>query len=278
MSTLTYVEKERMANFFGIKNGYVFSFLKNGYNKTNTRDMIFEATGIDIYSNADYNMSQERCIRKIWDECDDYSVGKLLKVMLDYYDAVADWCWGEKEGYDYNQFRELEKRLMQNPVTLPGATTDTLELVKKDIERNCTNNTPELAIDRLHTFSTEFFRSLCKKHKISTEDDRGNEYPLQSLVGRLKNWYAENHYFDSEFSVVAIQNTINIFDKYNAIRNDQSAAHPNEVLNKAEAMYAVRIVAETLTFIDKIERIKDVEAATPRLPWDDFDTDGELPF
>lgn len=278
MSTLTYVEKEKMAKFFGIKNGYVFSFLKNGYNKTNTRDMIFEATGIDIYSNADYDMSQERCIRKIWDERDDYSVGKLLKIMLDYYDAVTDWPWEEREGYDYNQLRELEKRLMQNPITLPDAATDTLKLVKEDIERNCNNNTPELALDRLHTFSTKFFRSVCKKHEISTEDSRGNEYPLHSLVGQLKNWYAENHYFDSEFSVVAIQNTINIFDKYNTIRNDQSAAHPNEVLNKAEAMYAVHIIAETLTFIDKIEHIKDEEAAAPSLPWDDFDTDGELPF
>lgn len=146
-----------------------------------------------------------------------------------------------------------------------------------NIERSCNNNIPELALDRLHTFSTEFFRSVCKKHGISTEDDRGNEYPLQSLVGRLKNWYAENHYFDSDFSVVAIQNTINIFDKFNAIRNDQSAAHPNEVLNKAEAMYVVRIVAETLTFIGKIECIKDA-AATPRLPWDDLETDDELPF
>ena len=77
--------------------------------------------------------------------------------------------------------------------------------------------------------------------------------------------------------MVAIQNTINIFDKYNAIRNDQSAAHPNEMLNKAEAMYAVRIVAETLTFIDKIEHIKDEEKTIHRIPWDDLD-DGELPF
>ena len=36
MSTLTFVEKERMANFFGIKGGFVFSFLKNGYNKTSS--------------------------------------------------------------------------------------------------------------------------------------------------------------------------------------------------------------------------------------------------
>lgn len=239
--------------------------------------MIYAATGIDIYKNTEYDMSQERCIRKIWDECDDYTVGKLLKIMLDYYWNVAEWDWDRREETDYQELRELEKRLMQNPISIPAATTDTLKLVKEDIERNCNNNIPELALDRLHTFSTEFFRSVCKKHGISTEDDRGNEYPLQSLVGRLKNWYAENHYFDSDFSVVAIQNTINIFDKFNAIRNDQSAAHPNEVLNKAEAMYVVRIVAETLTFIDKIECIKDA-AATPRLPWDDLETDDELPF
>lgn len=277
MSSLTYTERERIARFLGFKGGYVFTFLKSGYTKTNTRDMIYEATGIDIYKNAEYDMSQERCIRKIWDECDDYTVGKLLKIMLDYYWNVAEWDWDRREETDYQELRELEKRLMQNPISIPAATTDTLKLVKEDIERSCNNNIPELALDRLHTFSTEFFRSVCKKHGISTEDDRGNEYPLQSLVGRLKNWYAENHYFDSDFSVVAIQNTINIFDKFNAIRNDQSAAHPNEVLNKAEAMYVVRIVAETLTFIDKIECIKDA-AATPRLPWDDLETDDELPF
>ena len=33
-----------------------------------------------------------------------------------------------------------------------------------------------------------------------------------------------------------------------------------------------------LTFIDKINRIKDAEAAAPRLPWANFDDDGELPF
>lgn len=278
MSSLTYTERERIAKFLGFNSGYVFTFLKSGYTKTNTRDMILEATGIDIYINADYDMSQERCIRKIWDECDDYTVGKLLKIMLDYYLTVADWDWKWREEMDYNELRELEKRLMQNHVSIPAVTNDTLKLVKEDIENNCNNNTPELALDRLHTFSTEFFRSACIKHGIGTEDDRGNKYPLQSLVGRLKNWYEENHFFDSDFSIVAIQNTINIFDKYNAIRNDQSAAHPNELLNKAEAMYAVRIVAETLTFIDKIEHIKDEEKATPRLPWDDLDTDIELPF
>lgn len=162
MSSLTYTERERIARFLGFKGGYVFTFLKSGYTKTNTRDMIYAATGIDIYKNTEYDMSQERCIRKIWDECDDYTVGKLLKIMLDYYWNVAEWNWDRREETDYQELRELEKRLMQNPISIPAATTDTLKLVKEDIERSCNNNIPELALDRLHTFSTEF-SGLCVK-------------------------------------------------------------------------------------------------------------------
>ena len=184
-----------------------------------------------------------------------------------------------EDGYDYEQVQKIIERLESNTsVALPKQTeSQNLKLLLEDIETNLRKNQPELIVDRLHTFSTEFLRSICRKHSIGTIDDQGNELPLHSLAGRLKNWYAENHYFDSEFSVVAIQNTINIFDKFNAIRNDHSAAHPNEMLNKAEAMYAVQIVAETLTFIEKIEQIKDEETARPHSLWDDLDSI-ELPF
>lgn len=280
MSSLTYVQKEQMANFFGIRGGYVFTFLKNGYNKTNTRNIIFEATGIDIFSNPNYEMSQERCIRKVWDDCDDYTVGKLLKVMLDYYKVVATWSWEPSEILDYQELRDLEKQLMQNQVSMPDVDADTLKLLKEDIERNCNNNTPELALDRLHTFSTKYFRTLCGKHGISTKDAQGNELPLQSLVGGLRKWYEEKHYFRSDFSLVAIRYAINVFDKLNAVRNNQSAAHPNEMLNKAEAMFAIRIVSETLSFIDEIERTKDEEDAFwAQLEQEAIaDQDYELPF
>ena len=260
MSALSYVEKEQMADLFGIKNGYVFSYLLgSGYNKNKTKEMIFEATGIDIYTNPNYNnLSQERCIRKIWEECDDYSVGCLLKTMLDYY-YMLDLNWDRHDELLYHSLRELEKKLIKNPITIPATKTDSLKMIKDDIERNCNNNTPELALDRLHTYSTYFFRNICKKHEISTVDDHGKEIPLHSLVGMLKKWYVTNDYFESDFAVFAIQNTISIFEKFNQVRNYQSAAHPNDILNKAEAFYAIRIISETLDFVDKIEKIKDKE-------------------
>ena len=47
--------------------------------------------------------------------------------------------------------------------------------------------------------------------------------------------------------------SISLFDSYNAIRNDKSFAHDNDLLDKREATYVVKILADTLTFIDEIE-------------------------
>lgn len=113
-----------------------------------------------------------------------------------------------------------------------------------------------MIVDRLHTFASEYLRNLCHTHSIVTTDDKCSEYPLHSLAGMLKKWYVDNDYFDSEFAVTSIQNSINLFDKFNSIRNENSAAHPNDLLSKAEAEYAVRIIADTLNFIDKCEKSK----------------------
>ena len=175
---------------------------------------------------------------------------------------------------DFNEETIVNKSQQGSIVTL------IVKQNKEDIEENIKNDKPELVVDRLHTFASEYLRNLCHTHSIETTDSKGNEYPLHSLAGMLKKWYVDNAYFDSEFAVVAIQNSINLFDKFNGIRNDNSAAHPNDLLSKAEAEYAVRIIANTLTFLDKCEKSKIKKVQT--LPWDGgvlyIAPDEELPF
>lgn len=151
----------------------------------------------------------------------------------------------------------METKLLSSTIEIPQAENETLNLIKEDINKNIASGTPQMVIDRLHTFTTQFFRNICQKHNIAIVDNHGNKYPLHSLVGNLKNWYRDKNYFESEFCIIALQNTINIFDKYNAIRNEQSASHPNEILNKIESEYVVHVVAYTLTFIERIEKYKD---------------------
>lgn len=289
MSTLTFVEKESISNFFSFKNGYVFSSLdkRYGYNKTKTRDLIFEATGIDIYSNPEYDMSQERCIRKIWEDCDDYTVGKLLKTMLDYYVSISDWSWDWSEQNSYEALRRIEERLLKNNVSVPQTDNESLEMLRQDIERNIANNTPEMAVDRLHTFCVKYLKELCDKHGVAVNPDSDGHYALVYLGAELSKWYKSNEYFDSDFSLTAIRNSISLFDKFNYLRNNRSPAHDNDFLFKTEAEYVVKVISDTIAFIDKIEKVKDIDlndnVKNEKLPWEDENwilsvPNEELPF
>lgn len=286
MAALTFIEKQTICRLFGIGGGYIFSYWQGKeYNKNTTRGLLAEACGIDIYNDKDYQgLSQQKCVEKIWDDCSPQTVAKLLETLCDFFSfRMGADRWPDEDYQDYSAVQEIAKRLSAiDGVELPKQGQGDLLLIVRDIEKNIDAGTPELAIDRLHTFAAQFFRDICRMHSIAVVDDKGNYYSLDGNVARLKKWYQDNNYFESEFCVVALQNSINIFAKFNEIRNERSAAHPNPLLSKVEAEYAVKIVADTLIFVDKIE--KEKSAQTQKLPWSfaEFDVDdvagSELPF
>lgn len=72
----------------------------------------------------------------------------------------------------------------------------------------------------------------------------------------MTKYYDENSAVQSEFTKTALKSSINLFDKYNAVRNNQSYAHDNAILDDVEAEYVVRIMSATLNLIDSIENGK----------------------
>lgn len=138
-------------------------------------------------------------------------------------------------------------------IILPEEHGESFEILSRDIYEALSRNEPTLVLDRLHTYSTKFFRTICLKHGIFVSDNTGENYPIHSLVGSLAKYYKENKVFESEFANQALKMSISTFEKYNTIRNDKSYAHDNEVLDKAEAEYVVSIVTATLTLIHKLE-------------------------
>lgn len=140
-----------------------------------------------------------------------------------------------------------------NDIVLPERTGDDFATLSRDIRDALAKDEPVLVLDRLHTFSMKYFRELCKGHNIKVSDQDGQLYPLHSLVGSLVKYYELNDLFESDFSKKAVKSSISLFDSYNAIRNDQSFAHDNALLSKREATYVVRILTDTLAFIDEIE-------------------------
>lgn len=286
MSNLSFIEKQIICRLFDITDGFVFKYWSDRgiYNKSKTKELILESCGINIFEDKEYSgLSQQKCVQKIWDECNPQTVAKLLETLSDYFCfQMGSDMWSDEDGYDYSEVQKIIERLKSaSSIELPKEeNAKNLKLLLDDIESNIKNDNPELVVDRLHTFASQYLRNVCHSHNIGTVDDKGNEHPLHSLAGMLKKWYVDNDYFDSEFAAIAIQNTINIFDKFNSIRNDNSAAHPNQLLSKAEAEYAVKIIANTLTFIDECEKSKSQEQQT--LPLDSgvlfLSQDEELPF
>lgn len=140
-------------------------------------------------------------------------------------------------------------------IFLPEEHGETFEILSRDIYDALSKDEPTLVLDRLHTYSTRFLRDICNKHNIVSADAAGNNYPLHSLVGILSKYYKEHKVFQSNFVEQTLKMSISTFERYNAIRNSQSYAHDNDVLNKIEATYVVTVVTATLTLIHKIENI-----------------------
>lgn len=140
-------------------------------------------------------------------------------------------------------------------IALPEEQGETFDVLSRDIYDALGKGEPTLVLDRLHTYSTKLLRDICNKHHIPINDGTGKNYPLHNLVGMLVKYYKENSIFQSDFVEQAVKMSISTFERYNAIRNSQSYAHDNDVLNKAESIYVVTIITATLTLIHNIENL-----------------------
>ena len=254
MANLTYREKSVLEELFGMASGYVMDFSNSSFSR-----FIGDVINIDVYDGPGYEeySSKANKLRQIWNEEPDNVVGTLIEALLSYFE---DMQLRQDKLTDYERKKIDEMRLVatrlkgSSPrIELPSKQEDSLQTLLEDINNALARNKPELVLDRLHTFSTKLLRQICIDNGINVIDNKGTNLPLNSLAGMLRKKYDKDVLFQSSFTLLAIQNSISLFDKYNGVRNDQSYAHDNEVLGTMEAEFAVRIMADLLTFIDKAE-------------------------
>ena len=276
MANLTYREKSVLEELFGMASGYVMDFSNSSFSR-----FIGDVINLNVYDGPGYEeySSKANKLRQIWNEEPDNVVGTLIEALLSYFedmqlrqDKLTDY---ERKKID--EMRLVAARLKESSprIELPSKQEDSLQTLHEDINNALARNKPELVLDRLHTFSTKLLRQICTDNEITVTDDKGANLPLHSLAGMLRKKYEQDGLFQSSFTLTALQNSISLFDKYNSVRNNQSYAHDNEVLDTMEAEFAVRIMADLLTFIDKAESYR--KKAQKRTNQQTF-FDDELPF
>ena len=135
-------------------------------------------------------------------------------------------------------------------VIMPNSDDETFSLLAKSIRESIENNEPAGALDRLHTFVVKHIRELSEKHSISYD----KKVPLHSLFGGYVKFLKENNLIESEMTERILKSSISVLEAFNGVRNNQSFAHDNPILNDNESVLIFNNISNTIRFINAIEK------------------------
>lgn len=278
MADLTNIERTKVFDFFQISGGYVLLDLyrKNGKNKTDTRNIIKDSTGIDIYNDEPYiHLSQQQCIEKIIENLTNKEVSNLFDSLFHFFKYYNEdcskgchFCSRKNKCQDVqNIIYELkDKKDSVAAIELPTShltQSELYECLQKEIKKG--NYT--LALDRLHTYSLIYLEDLCKSHSLTPNKDRHGHLMLDDMLTKLSRYYKENSMIDN-FAETVIKCNKEVVQKFNGVRNNESYTHPNQVMDNNNAQFVVEMICLILRYLESIE----TEASR------DIFLNGALPF
>ena len=250
MSDLSNIEKRSLEKLFSMGSGYVLDFSNRTF-----EEFILDSTGKSIYDSKYDNASGSKAnrLRAFWSVEPNYVVVKLLGDLVQY---VAEQDVMPDQEQRLESCRRVVQRLSQS-APVPEIEAITPNTVEKDfatlaqsVREAIEKNEPASGLDRLHTFVMKYMRVLCQKHEIKTEKDK----PLHSLVGEYVKRLKENSYLESEMTERILKSSISTLEAFNRVRNDQSFAHDNQVLNYDESLLIFNHVASAIRFVEAVER------------------------
>ncbi len=126
-------------------------------------------------------------------------------------------------------------------------------LLAKSIRDSIEKNEPENALDRLHTFVVRYIRNLCDKHQITYDKDK----PLHSFFGEYIKHLKNEHLVESIMTERIMKSSISILESFNKVRNNQSFAHDNEILNYHESLLIFKNISAIIEFLESVEKLFD---------------------
>jgi len=277
MANLTYFERQTVEKFLEMGGGYVLDFS----NRT-LQEFLAETLKIDIYSEKyDYaSGSKANRIRGFLQVESNYNAGLLLEKFCEYW--INQIHHGERD-YDqsdehrYKECLKIAERLksggpVENLDALePNFDDEDFSKLSKSIKDSIEKNEPESALDRLHTFVVKYIRGLCSKHEIDYESN----HPLHSLFGSYVKHLVNENLIESDMTERILKSSISVLEAFNDVRNNQSFAHDNPILNYNESILIFNDVSNVIKFIESIEAERKIEFDVSESE-NEFDDD--LPF
>jgi Abortive infection C-terminus len=249
MADLTLSEKWKFEKLLGMGSGYVLDFSNRTF-----EEFIHESTGREIYDEryAYGSGSKANRLRDFWNDESNPVVGKLMGDLLDRGAEIDAFAGREKL---LQECRKIVARLVQgSPVSDPDALTALtddrdFQVVAKAARDSIERNELQAGLDRLHTFVIKYVRLLCEQRGVSVSRDK----PLHSIFGEYVKSLKSDSLVESLMTARILKSSISTLEAFNDVRNNQSLAHDNPILNYDEALLIYNHVASSVRFLRSLE-------------------------
>jgi hypothetical protein len=227
--------------------GYVLNFSDRTFAEYFDDEFKIDIDQPKYRANGTSKMNRLRTFFKLSDPA---LVTRVMRNLAEYREgAYADFKPGVKDRL-YGLITRLEgaSEIARTDALEQFIPDETLEELIGSIERDIAADRPAAALDRLHTYCAKKFGHLLDKRTITWSRDE----PLHSRVGKyVKAVHAERPL--QEMTLQILKNAIGVFDKFNQVRNNQSLAHDNDLLHKAEARFIFDSVSAVLRFVKSVD-------------------------
>lgn len=169
MSSLTFIEKQKLERIFGMSGGYVLNFSNRDF-----ADLIQEACCIDIYDKKyqDEGNSKAKLLRSFWKIEDDDTVGRVLLSILEYLREFSDYIIDD----DFLELEKIASRLLEKSNDLSQRMRHNNRMITTITYNSIIDNIKHCGISMEKTPGT---------YNTSGEEDLRNAL-LHSLNGEFK--------------------------------------------------------------------------------------------
>jgi len=253
MARIKTTDMRLLDEVFEMTGGYVLDFSDRTFGEFFDSELSIDMDDKKYCGNGSSKGKRLRALLQLEHES---LVAKTLRALWEYRDAIR----GPFDERDTNVQRQ-KSRFFEIVHSIEGATSvsrtdaiekfaenQTLEELVSAIERDIHASKPEAALDRLHTYCMKKFAHVLDQRKIAFDKDD----PLHSRAGKyIKALEAEGKVRD--ISLRVMKSSISIFDSFNSIRNNESFAHDNEIVDKVEARFIFDAITNILRFMKGFE-------------------------
>jgi hypothetical protein len=240
---------------FDMHSGYVLNF------SDRTMAEFFEDEfGVEIYQEK-YRFngsSKAKHLRAFFAVEDAHTVSRVAWKLWEHRESLPQYQepTTENESIKRKLFALLERIEGGDAVPRMDAIDkfkpdETLEELVAAIDRDITANKPAAALDRLHTYCMKKFAYLLQERGVTFDKSD----PLHSRVGKyIRTLEGEREL--REITLRIAKSSISVFEAFNDVRNNESFAHDNDIIEQAEARFIFDGVSAFLRFVKTVEANK----------------------